>query len=184
MWNQPWWGYLHHKSATRKWVFQHLPVHTGVRHFNQSSSDDNPLLTFHSTEKKSQNLFNNLENCMHFGPHNLFNFITSFFLCFTYVLTTLVCVLFLKYTRLIPNSRTTTLLLASHSNSGKDLKMYSSYFKSNLKCNLFRKIFHEQCCSFLICLFVQVRTNTVLGGLTPVGTGLGEMAGPMEGSKR
>lgn len=120
---------------------------------------------------------------MHFGPHNFFNFITSFFLCFTYVLT-LVCVLFLKYTRLTPNSRTTTLLLASLSTSGKDFQMYSSYFKSNLKCNLFRMTFHEQCCSFLICLFMQVRTNTVLGGLTAVGTGLGEMAGPLEGSKR
>lgn len=121
---------------------------------------------------------------MHFGPHNFSNFITSFFPCFTYVLTTLVCVLFLRYTRLTPNYRTTTHLLASLSTSGKVLQMYSSCFKSNLKYNLFRIIFHEQCCSFLICLFVQVRTNTILGGLTPVGTGLGEMAGPLEGNKR
>lgn len=158
------------KSANRELVFQYLPEHTGVRHFNQSSSD-NPLITFHSIRKKSQNHLNSLENYMYFGPHNSPNFITSFFPWFTYVLTTLVSLSFLKYTRLTPNYRMTTCLLASLSMAGTELQMHSSSFKSNLKCNLFRMIFHEQCCSFLICLFVQVRTNTILGAFIPVGTG-------------
>lgn len=77
-WNQPWWGYLHHRNQQPENGLLNIWPHiAGVRHFNQSSSDYNPPITSHPAQKKSSNLFNGLESFMHSGPHYFSNFVSS-----------------------------------------------------------------------------------------------------------